>query len=92
MNVENNWDGALESDAVEGPAEHITQTEVERAMKQMKTGKAGGPTGVVSELLRASGAVWCRSYDDTVQHGCERWTDARRLGTEHLDPYFQGKG
>ena len=57
MNVENEWNGQVECDVVEGPGEHITETEVEKEIVEMKSGKAGGPTRLVREIIRAAGHV-----------------------------------
>ena len=40
LNVENDWDC------------HISEEEVSAAIKGLKIGKAAGPTGVVSEMIR----------------------------------------
>ena len=61
MNVENDWDGVMEADMVEGPRERITEEEVKRTIRQMKIGKAAGPSGVVSEMLRAAGQAGIES-------------------------------
>ena len=37
LNIENDWDGVLEGDKVEGPYELINEKEVEEAIKVMKT-------------------------------------------------------
>ena len=38
-----------------GPSERILALEVDAAIGKMKQGKSGGPTGVVSEMLKAAG-------------------------------------
>ncbi len=55
LNAENEWDGNIESNPVFGPAEKITEKEVEEAIKAMKSRKARGPTGVVGDMLKAAG-------------------------------------
>jgi len=42
-------------DAVCGPSERITSEEVRVAVKEMKMGKAAGPSGVVAEMLKSAG-------------------------------------
>ena len=37
LSMENDWDGVLERDKVEGPCELINEKEVEEAIKVMKT-------------------------------------------------------
>ena len=38
LNVENDWDEIVECAEVEGPCEYITEMEVEKAIRQMKSG------------------------------------------------------
>src|SRR5580692_2836165 len=42
-------------DAVAGPAEEITTSEVRTAISKMKSGKAAGPSGIAAEMLKAAG-------------------------------------
>ena len=57
LNVEFAWDRDTLSDAqpVEGPSVYITSEMVSEAIKKMKIGKAPGPSGIVAEMLKASG-------------------------------------
>src|ERR1700757_5131075 len=57
LNEEFEWDqGSLEkADAVSGPCERISVEEVKSALASAKSGKAEGPSGVVVEMLEASG-------------------------------------
>jgi len=54
MNEENQWDGSVEADKIEGPVQQFVMEEVEKVLGSMKHGKAGGPTGIVKEHLVAS--------------------------------------
>ena len=56
MNEENDWDRNVEGDAVEGPVVCVSRDEVLRALNEIKTGKAPGPSEVSLELIAASGA------------------------------------
>ena len=47
LDVENEWDGNIESNAILGPAEKITEKEVEEARRAMISRKAGGLMEVV---------------------------------------------
>ena len=40
-----------------GPCSLISEEEVAAAIKGLKMGKADGPTGVVSEVMKASGVL-----------------------------------
>ena len=55
MNVENALGDCVEHPEVEVPLKMITSEEIELALRDMKNGKAGGPTGVVVEMLKTGG-------------------------------------
>ena len=50
-----------ESSIVES-SESITEEEVKVAIRQIKKGKAAGPSGVTAEMLQAAGQVGIRMY------------------------------
>ena len=50
-----------EERAVEGPLDIVTREEVEGALRCMKNGKAAGPSGMTSDLLKFAGATRCRN-------------------------------
>ena len=56
-NEEFSWDGEGLTDVrpVCGPGEKISEEEVGAAIGKMKLGKAGGPSGVVADMLKANG-------------------------------------
>ena len=92
LNVENNWDGDVGSDKVEGECCPIMAAEVLRALKAMKEGKAAGPSGVVTEMLKAAGDVgvqWMTDLCNSVMtegHIPDDWTKST------LVPLYKGKG
>ena len=49
-----------EGSSSDGPVETITEEEVRIAIKQMKKGKAAGPSGVTVEMLQAAGEAGIR--------------------------------
>ena len=55
LNVENDWDGDVDCPEVMGPCCLISKEEVAAAIQGLKLGKSDGPTGVVSEMMMASG-------------------------------------
>ena len=57
LNEEFEWDkdGLGMVTEVSGPAEIITHSEVKAAINRSKSGKAAGPSGVMAEMLKASG-------------------------------------
>ena len=59
LNEEFQWDrnGLEKDEAVSGPCDCINREEVRAALVSAKTGKAAGPSGVVVEMLLASGEI-----------------------------------
>ena len=57
LNEENIWDKEVDCSVKEGPECLISREEVDRALKKMKNGKAPGQSGVVTEMLKASGNI-----------------------------------
>jgi len=57
LNEEFDWnkDKLIEADKVNVPSEDITFMEVKSAIARTKSNKAAGPSGVVAEMLKASG-------------------------------------
>ena len=55
LNVENDWDGEVDCHEVMGRHCLISEEEVAAAIKRLKIGKAAGPNGVVSEMMKAAG-------------------------------------
>ena len=87
LNIENDWDGVL-GDKVEGPCELIDEKEVEEAIKVMKAGKAGGPTEVVGEMLKAAGKKRIKKVDRAIQPGGKRRGNSKRMATQHPHTHF----
>ena len=54
----------LTADPVVGPPIHIDVEMVVEAITKMKTGKAAGPSGIVAEMLKASGDTGARLVAD----------------------------
>mgnify|MGYP007071599789 CR=1 FL=1 len=92
LNVENEWDGNVECDVVEGPRENITEMEVEKAIGKMKSGKAGGPTDLVGEIIRAAGQVGVKKMTEI----CNMVVDEEKIPKDWelstLLPIYKGKG
>ena len=64
LNEENEWDEIIDADKVQGPQQVVSQEEVKKALKKMKSGKTGGPTGVVADMLKAGGETMVECYTD----------------------------
>ena len=72
LNVEFLWDknSLNNSAAVEGPAIFVTEDMVTDAIKKMKQGKAGEPSGLIVEMIKAEGreavtVIWELANHDT---------------------------
>jgi len=55
MNEENEWDHGILAGVKEGPADCIRIDEVAAALKKMKRHKAPGLSGLVVEMIQATG-------------------------------------
>ena len=90
LNIENDWDGVLEGDKVEGPYELINK-EVEEAIKVMKAGKAGGPSEVVGEMLKAAGKKGIKRLTELCNQVVREGAIPREWELSTLIPIFKGK-
>ena len=56
---------------VDGPLEEISEEEVNRALNGMKSGKAPGPTGLGSDLMKKAGIMGelARIFRDIIENG-----------------------
>ena len=74
LNVDNDWDGEVDCPEVMKPRCLISEDEVAAAIKGLKMGKAIGPTGVVSEMIKAAGgfgSMWMTDLiNNIVKEGC----------------------
>ena len=92
LNVENDWDGEVDCPEVMRPHCLISEEEVAAAFKGLKIGKAAGPTGVVSEMMKATsgfGSRWMTDLiNNIVKEGCipDDWRKSI------LVPVYKGKG
>ena len=60
VHVENECNGDVDYPGVMGPCCLISEEEVSAAIKGLKMEKAAGPTGVVSEMMKAAGGFGSR--------------------------------
>ena len=57
------------ADATIGPCERFTVTEVHAAIKKMKNNKAAGPSGVISDMIKAAGetgTIWITDLCNSI--------------------------
>ena len=55
MNEENEWDHKISAEVKVGPADCIRMAEVRAVLKKMKRHKAPGLSGLVAEMIQATG-------------------------------------
>ena len=91
MNEENNWDHAVDRDAVEGPVICVSREKVLLALNEMKTGKAPGPSVVSLELIAASGGVGIQVMAKICQKVLDGFGIPAELGLGIVVPIFNGK-
>jgi len=92
MNEENQWDRRMLAGVEEGPGDCIRIGEVSAALKKMKRHKAPGLSGLVAQMIQATGDIgtqWILDLcNDIVKDGCmpEDWKSSVVL------PIYEGKG
>ena len=93
LNEEFSWNPEdLTADPVVGPPIHRDVEMVVKAITKMKTGKAAGPSGIVAEMLKASGDTGARLVadlaNDMVRNGVipSDWEDSFIINI------YKGKG
>ena len=86
INVENDWDG--DCPEVMGPHYLISEEKVAAAIKGLNIGKAAGPTGVASEMIKAArgfGSRWMTDLiNNIVKKGRVSWYLCTRRKVIHL--------
>jgi hypothetical protein len=92
LNVENDWDKVVECDVVEGPEERITEEEVENAIRKLKCRKAGGPTELVGDVLRAAGKTGVSLMTEICNLIVKEGKIPADWELSTLTPVYKGKG
>jgi len=94
LNEEFEWDkdGLPEVSRVSGPAEIISSSEVRSAIAKTKLAKAAGPSGVVADMLKASGDVGIQWLTDL----CNKIVHENKIPSEWKKSWmvkvYKGKG
>ena len=91
IRVENDWDGDVDCPEVMGPCCLISEEEVVAAIKGLKIGKADGPTGVVSEMMKASGGFGSRWMTDLINNIVKEGYIPDDWRKSNLVPVYKGK-
>ena len=89
MNEENEWDQNVKAELVEGTVERVSREEVVKAIREMKAGKAAGPSEVSVEMIAASGEIGI----GVMVELCQGVLDEKGMLAEWaLVPIFKGNG
>ena len=91
LNADNDWDRILEADIVEGPYELIGEREVEEAIRNMKVGKAAGPSEIVVEMLETAGSKGVKIMTKICNHIVREGAMPREWELSTLIPIYKGK-
>ena len=91
LNEENPYEVDEEA-KVEGPLEDVSEAEVRRGLKKMKKGKAPGPSGMTSDILKEVGEKGIEELANVFRN----IQDRRRIPLEWVDSYtvpiYKAKG
>ena len=93
LNEEFPWNpDDLSADPVAGPAIIITVDMVRSAIARMKLGKAAGPSGIVAEMLKASGEAGARLIADLANAMIKNGDAPTDWESSFIINIYKGKG
>ena len=92
LNEENEWENDLECEVVQGQYIHISEDEIFKAIKSLKLGKAGGKSGVLSDLFKGAGDVSVKMMTDLCNMIIEEGKIPADWEQSIICPVFKGKG
>ena len=81
-----------EEEKVEGPVEDISEEEIKRALKKMKKGKAPGPSGMTSDILKEVGEIGTEELAKVFRNIQEREEMPEEWADSFTVPIYKGKG
>ena len=94
LNVEFSWNpgGLSEVYPVKGPSEPITTVMVRKAINKMSLGKAVGPSGIVAEMLKATGSSGATMIQDLIEDIIFENRIPSEWQERHIVSVYKGKG
>jgi hypothetical protein len=94
LNIEFPWkhDDLSKETPIQGPPIRISQDMIEKALKKMKNGKAAGPSGIVAEMMKASGSVGTQIMSDLANAIIKEERVPEDWEESHIINCFKGKG
>ena len=81
-----------EEDKVEGPIWGVTEQIVEQALKSMKVGKAPGPSGITSDLIKAAGVTGVKGLFQVCESVEQESEVPEQQAKSYTMPVYNGKG
>lgn len=81
-----------ETEKVEGPQEKITEEEVKEALKEMKNGRAAGPSGLTVDLIKAEGKEGVVELTRVLNNVLKKGEIPEDWKGSYTIPIFNGKG
>ena len=91
MNEENEWDHKLTAEVKEAPADCIRMDEV-RAAQEMKRHKAPGLSGLVTEMIQATGEIGTQWILDLCNYVVKEGSIPEDWKSSVVLPIYKGKG
>ena len=94
LNVEFDWpqDSLPDVPPVEGPPPPVTTKLIKNALKKMKGGKAAGPSGIVAEMLKATGEPGIEQLRALTESVFNNGTIPKDWEESYLINLYKGKG
>ena len=92
MNEENEWDHKISAEVKEGPADCIRMAEVRAVLKKMKGHKAPGLSGLVTEMIQATGDIGTQWILDLCNGIVKEGSIPEDWKSSVVLPIYKGKG
>ena len=92
MNEENEWDHKITAEVKEGPADCIRMDEVRAALKKMKRHKAPGLSGLVTDMIQATGEIGTQWILDLCNGIVKEESIPEYWKSSVVLPVYKGKG
>ena len=93
LNEENEWNGELSAEYVEGPADMMSKEEVRQAIQDLKVRKVAGPSGVTGEEMIKAADEQALDWLTSI---CNRIVKEEAIPESwqmsELVPIYKGKG
>jgi len=92
VNEENEWDHKISAEVKEGPADCIRMAEVREVLKKMKRHKAPGLSGLVAEMIQATGDIGTQWILDLCNGIVKEGSILEDWKLSVVLPIYKGKG